>query len=85
MRFGTEAVMKSGNEMTIEQDIYRIVQEALNNAIKHALRMDPFYWMEVSRNTSCLSYQMMAWAVVPGSGEQSQGGWLWNKTMRELR
>ena len=84
MRFGTEAVMKSGNEMTIEQDIYRIVQEALNNAIKHAHAHEILVLLDGSDSKHlCLSISDDGVGFVPGSGERSQAGGFGMKTMRE--
>ena len=76
--------MKSGNAMTIEQDIYRIVQEALNNAIKHAHAHEILVLLDGSDSKHlCLSISDDGVGFVPGSGERSQAGGFGMKTMRE--
>jgi signal transduction histidine kinase len=87
-RFGAGAVAKPGNEMTIEQDIYRITQEALNNAIKHARAHEILVMLDGSESKQlCLSISDDGVGFVPGSGqrsgEQSQAGGFGMKTMRE--
>jgi signal transduction histidine kinase len=87
-RFGAGAVLKSGKEMTIEQDIYRITQEALNNAIKHARAHEILVMLDGSESKQlCLSISDDGVGFVPGSGqrtgEQSQAGGFGMKTMRE--
>jgi signal transduction histidine kinase len=74
----------SGNGQTIEQDIYRIVQEALNNAIKHARAHEILVLLDGSEpNHLCLSISDDGVGFVPGPGEESQAGGFGMKTMRE--
>jgi signal transduction histidine kinase len=87
-RFSAGAVVKSGNEMTIEQDIYRITQEALNNAIKHARAHEILVMLDGSESKQlCLSISDDGVGFVPGSrqrsGQRSQAGGFGMKTMRE--
>ena len=73
-----------GNETTIEPDIYRIVQEALNNAIKHAHAREILVMLDGSDPEQlCLSISDDGVGFVPGSGEESQAGGFGMKTMRE--
>ena len=73
-----------GNETTIEPDIYRIVQEALNNAIKHARAQEILVMLDGSDPEQlCLSISDDGVGFVPGSGEESQAGGFGMKTMRE--
>ena len=68
----------------IEQDIYRIVQEALNNAIKHARAHEILVLLDGSdSNQLCLSISDDGVGFVPGPGEESQAGGFGMKTMRE--
>ena len=74
--------------MTIEQDIYRIVQEALNNAIKHARAHEILVHLDGSQSKHlCLSISDDGVGFVPGPGErseeQSQAGGFGMNTMRE--
>ena len=74
----------SGNETTIDQDIYRIVQEALNNAIKHARAHEILVLLDGSdSNQLCLSISDDGVGFVPGPGEESQASGFGMKTMRE--
>ncbi|HSK87341.1 MAG TPA: ATP-binding protein, partial [Anaerolineales bacterium] len=77
-RFGSD------NETTIEQDIYRIVQEALNNAIKHARAHEILVLLDGSEpKYLCLSISDDGVGFVPGPGEESEAGGFGMKTMRE--
>jgi signal transduction histidine kinase len=74
----------AGNEVTIGQDIYRIVQEALNNAIKHARAHEILVMLDGSdANQLCLSISDDGVGFVPGPGEETQAGGFGMKTMRE--
>jgi signal transduction histidine kinase len=74
----------SGNETTIEQDIYRIVQEALNNAIKHAQAHEILVLLDGNDpHQLCLSISDDGIGFVPAPGEESQEGGFGMKTMRE--
>jgi signal transduction histidine kinase len=74
----------AGNEVTIGQDIYRIVQEALNNAIKHARAHEILVMLDGSdSNQLCLSISDDGVGFVPGPGEETQAGGFGMKTMRE--
>jgi signal transduction histidine kinase len=73
-----------GNEMTMEQDVYRIVQEALNNAIKHAHAREILVMLDGSESKQlCLSISDDGVGFVPGPGEETQTGGFGMKTMRE--
>jgi signal transduction histidine kinase len=77
-RFGSD------HETTIEQDIYRIVQEALNNAIKHARAQEILVLLDGSEpKYLCLSISDDGVGFVPGPGEESEAGGFGMKTMRE--
>jgi len=83
-RVGAGTVVGSENEMTIEQDIYRIVQEALNNAIKHAHAHEILVLLDGSDPRHlCLSISDDGVGFVPEAGEESQAGGYGMKTMRE--
>jgi len=83
-RFQAGADVGSGNEMTIEQDVYRIVQEALNNAIKHAQAHEILVLLDGSEpGQLCLSISDDGVGFVPGPGEESQEGGFGMKTMSE--
>jgi signal transduction histidine kinase len=72
------------NETTVEQDIYRIVQEALNNAIKHARAHEILVLLDGSDSGQlCLSISDDGVGFVPGPGEESQAGGFGMKTMSE--
>ena len=74
----------SGNEMTMEQDVYRIVQEALNNAIKHAHAQEILVLLDGSDSKQlCLSISDDGIGFVSGPGGESQPGRFGMKTMRE--
>jgi signal transduction histidine kinase len=74
----------AGNEMATEQDIYRIVQEALNNAVKHARAQEILVLLDGSNASQlCLSISDDGVGFVPGPGEESQAGGFGMKTMRE--
>ena len=74
----------SGSEMTIEQDIYRIVQEALNNAIKHARAHEILVLLDGSDpKRLCLSISDDGVGFVPGPGEEAQASGFGMQTMRE--
>jgi signal transduction histidine kinase len=82
--FETGLGVGSGNQTTIEQDIYRIVQEALNNAIKHARAHEILVLLDGSDLSQlCLSISDDGVGFVPGLGEESQAGGFGMKTMRE--
>jgi signal transduction histidine kinase len=71
------------NGLTIGQDIYRIVQEALNNAIKHARAHEILVMLDGSEsNQICLSISDDGVGFVPGPGEETQAGGFGMKTMR---
>ena len=73
-----------GNEMTVEQDIYRIVQEALNNAIKHARAHEILVMLDGSESEQLsLSISDDGVGFIPGPGEETQTGGFGMKTMRE--
>ena len=73
-----------GNETTIEPDVYRIVQEALNNAIKHARAHEILVLLDGSTPKQlCLSISDDGVGFAPGPGEESQAGGFGMKTMRE--
>jgi signal transduction histidine kinase len=73
-----------GNEMIMEQDVYRIVQEALNNAIKHAHAREILVMLDGSESKQlCLSISDDGVGFVPGPGEETQTGGFGMKTMRE--
>jgi signal transduction histidine kinase len=70
-------------EVTIGEDIYRIVQEALNNAIKHARAHEILVMLDGSEsNQLCLSISDDGVGFVPGPGEETQAGGFGMKTMR---
>jgi signal transduction histidine kinase len=78
------AVVPSGNDSTIEQDIYRIVQESLNNAIKHAHAHEILVHLDGSQSQHlCLSISDDGVGFVPAPGEESQASGFGMKTMRE--
>jgi signal transduction histidine kinase len=82
--FGAGAVTKSPNEATMGQDIYRIVQEALNNAIKHARAHQIFVRLDGSQpDRLCLSIKDDGVGFIPRPGEESPAGGFGMKTMRE--
>jgi len=74
----------TGNGAVIEQDIYRIVQESLNNAIKHAQAHQILIRLDGSE-AGCLRLSIKDDGVgfVPGPGEETQAGGFGMKTMRE--
>jgi len=83
-RFETGAVVGSGDRTTLEQDIYRIVQEALNNASKHARAHEILVLLDGSDSKElCLSISDDGVGFVPGLGAESQAGGFGMKTMRE--
>jgi signal transduction histidine kinase len=68
----------------VEQDIYRIAQEALNNAIKHARAHEILVLLDGSDSEQlCLSISDDGVGFTPGPGEESQAGGFGMKTMRE--
>jgi signal transduction histidine kinase len=70
--------------MSITQDIYRIVQEALNNAIKHARAHEILVLLDGSEPKQlCLSISDDGVGFIPGPSEESQTGGFGMKTMRE--
>lgn len=74
----------TADEMTTEQDIYRIVQEALNNAIKHAQAHEILVMLDGSEpKYFCVSISDDGIGFVPGVGEESQVGGFGMKSMRE--
>ena len=76
--------MTSAQQTSIEQDIYRIVQEALNNAIKHARAHEILVLLDGSNvEQLCLSISDDGVGFVPGSREDSQASGFGMKTMRE--
>ena len=80
----TGSVERSGQEMAREQDIYRIVQEALNNTIKHARAQEILVLLDGSDPKQlCLSISDDGVGFVPESGEEAQAGSFGMKTMRE--
>jgi len=82
--FETGAGVGSGTQTTIEQDIYRIVQEALNNAIKHARAQEILVLLDGSeRQHLCLSISDDGVGFVPEAREESQASGFGMKTMRE--
>jgi len=75
---------RSGGNSAIDQDIYRIVQEALNNAIKHARAREILVLLDGSEpKRLCLSISDDGIGFVPSQGEESQAGGFGMKTMRE--
>jgi signal transduction histidine kinase len=85
---GQGGAMQPGNEMTFEQDVYRIVQEALNNATKHARAREILVLLDGSESDRlCLSISDdgIGFAPNPGerTGEQIQAGGFGMKSMRE--
>jgi signal transduction histidine kinase len=83
-RFGGGGTAKPGNEMTIQQDIYRIVQEALNNATKHAHAHEILVMLDGSEsNQLCLSISDDGVGFAPEGREETQSGGFGMKTMRE--
>lgn len=76
--------LAAGNEMTVEQDVYRIVQEALNNAIKHARAHEILVLLDGSESKQLgISISDDGVGFVPSPGEESQAGGFGMKTMRE--
>jgi signal transduction histidine kinase len=74
----------SKREMAVEQDIYRIVQEALNNAIKHARAQEILVLLDGSDPKQlCLSISDDGVGFVPASADESQTGRFGMRTMRE--
>jgi signal transduction histidine kinase len=74
----------SENLSVVEQDVYRIVQEALNNAIKHARAQEILILLDGSDSKQlCLSISDDGVGFVPGSADESQAGRFGMKTMRE--
>jgi len=81
---GTGAVVGPTNETTTEQDIYRIVQEALNNAVKHARAHEILVLLDGSEAQQlCLSIADDGVGFVPGPGAESQAGGFGMNSMRE--
>jgi signal transduction histidine kinase len=79
-----EKIAGLGNKTTVEPDIYRIVQEALNNAIKHARAHEILVLLDGSElKHLCLSISDDGVGFVPGSREESQVSGFGMKTMRE--
>jgi signal transduction histidine kinase len=67
----------------MEQDVYRIVQEALNNAIKHAHAREILVMIDGSESKQlCLSISDDGVGFVPGPSEETQMGGFGMKTMR---
>jgi signal transduction histidine kinase len=82
--FRLAANMASGNQTTVEQDIYRIAQEALNNAIKHSRAREILVLLDGSDSRQlCLSISDDGVGFIPGPGEESQAGGFGMKTMHE--
>jgi signal transduction histidine kinase len=80
----SQAHLEEGNDATIQQDIYRIVQEALNNAIKHARAHEILVLLDGSDpKLLCLSISDDGVGFVPGLGGESQAGGFGMNTMRE--
>lgn len=74
----------TGDTVTIEQDIYRIVQEALSNALKHARAQEILVLLDGSASERlCLSISDDGVGFVPGPRDESQTGGFGMKTMRE--
>ncbi len=83
-RLATGPAAISGTEATIDQDIYRIVQEALNNAVKHAHAYEILVMLDGSEpGHLLLSISDDGIGFVPGSAEESQEGGFGMKTMRD--
>jgi signal transduction histidine kinase len=82
--YASGLVERSRQEMAREQDIYRIVQESLNNAIKHARAQEILVLLDGSDASQlCLSISDDGVGFVPGLGSESQAGRFGMKTMRE--
>lgn len=83
-RFGGRQIARPENDATIEQDVYRIVQEALNNAIKHAYAHHILVQLDGSQPSHLiLSIKDDGVGFVSGSVEESQASGFGMKTMRE--
>jgi signal transduction histidine kinase len=75
---------EAGNEVMAGQDIYRIVQEALNNAIKHARAHEILVMLDGSESDQlCLSISDDGVGFIPGPGEETRAGGFGMKSMRE--
>jgi signal transduction histidine kinase len=82
--FEVRATGVSGNQTTMEQEIYRIVQESLNNAIKHARAHEILVLLDGSElKQLCLSISDDGVGFVPGFMEESQASGFGMTTMRE--
>ena len=82
--YATSSMERSEQEMAREQDIYRIVQEALNNTIKHARAQEILVLLDGSDlKQLCLSISDDGVGFVLESGEEAQAGRFGMQTMRE--
>jgi signal transduction histidine kinase len=76
-----------GSLTILEESIYRIAQEALNNAIKHARARQIFLRLENGKSKGlCLTVKDDGVGFVPGVdtvGEETQAGGFGMRTMRE--
>jgi signal transduction histidine kinase len=77
-------VERPEHESVVEQDVYRIVQEALNNTIKHARAQEILVLLDGSDSKQlCLSISDDGVGFVPGSADELHAGRFGMKTMRE--
>lgn len=85
--FDSEAGRRHSGEPMLEESIYRIVQESLNNAIKHAhARQVSIRITGSAPNTLCFSITDDGIGFTPNgteAGDGNQGSGLGMKTMRE--
>lgn len=85
--FDSETGRRSNAEPMLEESVYRIVQESLNNAIKHSRAHQVSIQIKVDKpNTLCFSVTDDGIGFTPKSAEAGdglQGSGLGMKTMRE--
>ena len=82
--YATGSMERSPQETAMDQDIYRIVQEALNNTIKHARAKEILVLLDGSNPKQlCLSISDDGVGFASGAGEEAQAGRFGMKSMRE--
>ncbi|MGZ9225882.1 MAG: sensor histidine kinase, partial [Anaerolineales bacterium] len=77
------ATKESSLEPVFGESLYRIVQESISNAIKHARARQVFIQIGSESNKLCLSIKDDGVGFIPRSGEESKAGGFGMNNMRE--
>jgi signal transduction histidine kinase len=84
MPIASEALRRSGLDIVPGETVYRITQESLSNAIKHAQARHILIKIECDKfKKLCLSIKDDGVGFIPKPGEESQAGGFGMNTMRE--